>query len=95
MGNIQWLKNLFPSIARKNPLLSMIIMRRVARMLWAYCLIFSILLFSVFLFLSDLYSLGMIPLFILVLFFTEPRIRAALLVSLKMPFEKNIQVSWG
>ena len=42
IGNIQWIGELFPRTFIHSPILGLLALRRVTRLLWAYCLIFSI-----------------------------------------------------
>jgi hypothetical protein len=100
LGNVEWIQEIFLKhffrMTAETPVVSLLALRRIMRMLWAYNLLFSVFCFGMFLGAGGVTSLGL-TVALVALASTSRRLREPGWVSLAMPLlllQKDSSVFW-
>ena len=96
LGNLEWIRDLFPSLWVDSPDVAILSLRRVFRVFWAWCLILSYVCFAFGLRLPLGIAVAL-PLPLLAVFLSNQRLREALFAALLTPLWlfKKTDVKWS
>lgn len=97
LGNLEWIRDLFPSLWTNSPDVALLSMRRVFRVFWAWCLILSYVCIAIGLQVPLVVSLTL-PIPVIVAFLANRRLREALFAALLTPLwivKKKTTVKWS
>lgn len=84
MGNVEWIRELFPALCYQSPVVAVLALRRIMRVFWAYNILLSMVFFT---FTLELHWAWLVGAFSLVFLgaLANKRLRDAFLISLISP----------
>lgn len=96
LGNLEWIRKLFPILWRESPDVAILSLRRIFRVFWAWCLLLSYIFIAIGFHLPTVDAI-VIPLPLVTVFLINSRLREALLAGLLTPvwLFKKTDVRWS